>query len=58
MTNGKARGGRIAILHDELRLTLRFRARIPAIDGVRNPLIPHAAFGSQEERGSSKEHAL
>jgi hypothetical protein len=48
---------RIAILHDELRLTLRLRARLPEIDDVRNPLIAHAAIGSQEEHGCSKEHA-
>ena len=48
---------RIAILHDKLRLTLRFRARLPEIDDVRNPLIAHAAIGSQEEHGCSKEHA-
>jgi hypothetical protein len=47
---------RIAILHDKLRLT-RFRARLPEIDDVRNPLIAHAGMGSQEERGCSKEHA-
>jgi hypothetical protein len=49
---------RIAILHDWLRLTLRFRARLPGIDDVRNPLTAHAAIGSQEEPGCSKEHAL
>jgi hypothetical protein len=49
---------RIAIRHDELRLTLRFRARLPGIDVVRNPLVAHAAIGSQEEPGCSKGHAL
>ncbi len=49
---------RIAILHDKLRLTLRFRARLREIDDVRNPLIAHAADGSQEEHGCSREHAL
>jgi hypothetical protein len=49
---------RIAILHDKLRLALRFRARRPEIDDVRNPLTAHAAIGSQEERGCCKEHAL
>jgi len=49
---------RIAILHAKLRLTLRFRARIPGIDDVRNPLIAHAAIGSQDEPGCSKVHAL
>lgn len=48
----------IAILLDKLRLTLRFRVRLPEIDGVRNPLIAHAAIGSQEEHGCSKEQAL
>ena len=49
---------RIAILHDKLRLILRFRARLPEIDDVRNSFIAHAAIGSQEEHGRSKEHAL
>jgi hypothetical protein len=49
---------RIAILHDKLRLTLRFRARLPEMDDVRNPLIAHAAIGSREEPGCSKDHAL
>ena len=48
----------IASLRGKLHLTLRFRARLPEIDDVRNPLIAHAAIGSQEERGCSKEHAL
>ena len=48
----------IAILLDKLRLTLRFRVRLPEIDDVRDPLIAHAATGSQEEHGCSKEHAL
>jgi hypothetical protein len=50
--------GWIAIRLDKLRLTLRFRARLPVIDDVRNPLIAHAAIDSQEEHGCSKEHAL
>ena len=49
---------RIAILHDKLRLTLRFRARLTEIDDVRNSPIAHAAIGSQEEHRCSKEHAL
>jgi hypothetical protein len=49
---------RIAILLDKLRLALRFRARLPEIDDVRNPLIAHAAIGSQEQHGCSKDHAL
>lgn len=48
---------RIAILHDELRLTLRFRARLSESVDVRNPLTAHAPIGSQEESGCSKEHA-
>src|ERR1700731_2291695 len=35
----------IAILLDKLRLSLRFRLRLPEIDDVRNPLIAHAAIG-------------
>jgi hypothetical protein len=53
-----ADSSRIAIRHDTLRLALRFRARLPGIDDARNPLIAHAATGSQEEHGCSKEHAL
>jgi hypothetical protein len=58
MTNGRARRGRTAILPARLRLTLGFRARFPEIDAVRNPLIAHAAIGSQKEHGCSKGHAL
>src|SRR6266852_5250201 len=36
----------IAILLDKLRLSFRFRLRLPEIDDVRNPLIAHAAIGS------------
>src|SRR5229473_2248561 len=36
----------IAILLDKLRLSLRYRLRLPEIDDVRNPLIAHAAIGS------------
>ena len=50
--------GRIAILHDRLRLILRCRARLPDIDHARNPLIAHMAIGSQEKPGCSREHAL
>ena len=49
---------RIEILLDKLRLTLRFRVRLPEIDDVRKPLIAHAAIGSQEVHGCSKDHAL
>jgi hypothetical protein len=49
---------RVAILRDTLHLTLRFHARLSAIDEVRNPLMAHAVIGSQEERGRSPEHAL
>jgi len=48
----------IAILLDKLRLTLRFRVRLPEIDDVRNPLMVMRLFGSQEEQGCSKEHGL
>ncbi len=48
----------IAILLDKLRLTLPIRVQLPEIDDVRNPLIAHAAIGSQDEHGCSKEHAL
>jgi hypothetical protein len=49
---------RIAILLDKLRLTSRFRARLPEIDDVRNPFIAHPVTGSQEEHGCSKDQAL
>ena len=46
-TNNVMRHGSwIAILLDKLRLTLRFRVRLPEIDDVRNPQITHAAIGS------------
>ena len=48
----------IAIPRDKLRLSPSFRLRGPEIDDVRNPLIAHAAIGSQGEHGCSKEHAL
>src|SRR5712671_1391062 len=44
--NVRPRGSWIKILLDKLRLTLRFRLRLPEIDDVRNPLIAHAAIGS------------
>ena len=44
--NARRRGSWITILHDQLRLTLRFRVRLPKIDDVRNPLVAHAAIGS------------
>jgi hypothetical protein len=50
--------GRIAIRHDKLRLTRRFRARLPEIGDVRSPLTAHASIGSQEEPGCSRGHAL
>ena len=50
--------GWIAILLDKSSLILRSRARLPKIDDVRNPLIAHAAIGSREVHGCSKEHAL
>jgi hypothetical protein len=53
-----AGGSRIANRRDELHLTLRFRGRLAEIDVVRNPLVAHAAIGSQEEPGCSKGHAL
>ena len=56
--NARPRYSWIKILLDKLRLSLRFRLRLPEIDDVRNPLIAHAAIGSQGEHGCSKEHAL
>ena len=46
---------RIAIRRDELRLA--FRARLPEIYVVRSALTAHAAIGSQEEHGCSREPA-
>ena len=48
----------IAILLDKLRLSLRFRLRLPKIDDVRNLLVVHAAVGNQQERGGSKVRAV
>src|SRR5216684_1273715 len=44
--NARPRGSWIRILLDKLRLSFRFRLRLPEIDDVRNPLIAHAAIGS------------
>jgi len=44
--NVRPNGSWIAILLDKLRLSLRFRLRLPEIDDVGNPLIAHAAIGS------------
>src|SRR5689334_16835561 len=44
--NARPRGSWIAILLDKLRLSLRYRLRLPEIDDVRNPLTAHAAIGS------------
>src|ERR1043165_9217637 len=43
--NARLRGRWIKILLDKLRLTLHFRVRLPETDGVRPPLITHAAVG-------------
>src|SRR5712671_1627768 len=57
--NAKRRTNWIAILLDKLRLTLRFRVRLPEIDDVRNPLIAHAAIGSPGRAWLFKEaHAM
>src|SRR6267154_1028363 len=47
-------GSWIKILLDKLRLSLRFRLRLPEIDDVRNPLIAHAAIGSPGRAGLFK----
>src|SRR5260370_19542927 len=52
--NVRPRGSWIKILLDKLRLTLRFRLRLPEIDDVRNPLIAHAAIGSPGRAGLFK----
>jgi uncharacterized repeat protein (TIGR01451 family)/fimbrial isopeptide formation D2 family protein len=44
--NARLRGSWIKILLDKLRLSFRFRLRLPEIDDVRSPLIAHAAVGS------------
>jgi hypothetical protein len=46
---------RIAILHGELRLTLRFRARQSERDDGRNLHMGQAAIGNHAEHGCSKE---
>jgi len=55
-THVRAGRSRIEILHDELCLTPRFRARLP--NDARNPLMTHAAIGSQQEHGRSRGQAL
>src|SRR6266478_330459 len=52
--NVRPRGSWIKILLDKLRLSLRFRLRLPEIDDVRNPLIAHAAIGSPGRAGLFK----
>src|SRR5882762_4241803 len=52
--NVRPRGSWIKILLDKLRLSLRFRLRLPEIDDVRNPLIAHAAIGSPGSAGLFK----
>src|SRR5882762_3146801 len=52
--NVRPRGSWIKILLDKLRLSLRFRLRLPEIDHVRNPLIAHAAIGSPGRAGLFK----
>src|SRR6266550_2180915 len=44
--SARPRGSWIKILLDKVRLSLRFRLRLPEIDDVRNPLTAHAAIGS------------
>src|SRR5579862_3649898 len=56
--NAGPRGSWIEILLDKLRLTLRFRLRLPEIDDVRNPLIAHAAIGSPGARLSKEARAM
>src|ERR1700727_2342640 len=48
----------IKILLDKLRLTLRFRVRVPEINDVRNPLTAYGAIGSQEDHGCSGARAM
>jgi hypothetical protein len=48
---------RVAILHDVLRLTLRFRARLFELDNARSARMARAASGSQEQSGCSMERA-
>jgi len=42
--NVRPRGSWIKILLDKLRLSLRFRLRLPEIDDVRNPLIAQCGY--------------
>lgn len=44
--NARTHGSWIAILLDKLRVTRRFRVRLPEIDDAQTPLIAHAAIGS------------
>src|SRR5215472_8237128 len=45
--NARLRGRWIKILLDKLRLTSRFRVRLPEINDVRNSLIAYVPIGSQ-----------
>src|SRR5229473_7630631 len=56
--NARPRGSWIGILLDKLRLSLRFRLRLPEIDDVRNPLIAHAAIGSPGRARLFKARAM
>jgi hypothetical protein len=47
----------VAILLDKLRLSCFSACDFPKSMMCTNPLIAHAAIGSQEEHGCSKEHA-
>jgi uncharacterized repeat protein (TIGR01451 family) len=47
--NVGTRGSWIKVLLDKLRLSLRFRVRLPEVGDARNPLIAHVAIGSQED---------
>jgi hypothetical protein len=49
---------RVAVLHDKLRLSVRFRARRPDVEVVRNRCKVRAAVGSPEQPGCPQERAL
>jgi hypothetical protein len=57
LTSGVNPATKAAAPGDKLRYTLRFRARLPEINDVRNRLIAHAVIGSQEQHSCSMEHA-
>src|SRR5215472_3362147 len=56
--NARLPGRWIKILIDKPRIPLRFGARLPKIDDVRNPLLAHAGFGSPGKARLKRARAM